>query len=78
MTLEQLAIELAEARFGRGININRTPAERCRAGMIWSEFEAAKRDRADPERVARAEAKRLERQAALIAMWRYSARAFCC
>jgi hypothetical protein len=31
MTLEQLAIELSEARFGKGININRTPAERCRA-----------------------------------------------
>jgi hypothetical protein len=70
MTLEELAIELPEARFGRGILVDRTPAERNRAGMIWSDYETAKRECRDPAHVARAVAIERAHTDMLFRLWR--------
>jgi hypothetical protein len=63
-----LAIELAEARFGN--YINRTPEKLCRAGRIWSEFEMACRDCEDQAAVVRARQRYHSRAAYLQALWR--------
>jgi predicted RNA-binding protein YlxR (DUF448 family) len=67
--LEGLAMDLAEARFGRGIYINRTPEEQRRAGSLWSKFEMACKDCDDQAAVARARQRYHSRAAYLHALW---------
>jgi hypothetical protein len=72
LTLEQLAIELPEARFGRGIIIDRSPNEVSRNATLAGLWEVAKRDCPDADRVARAEYAMRLQTAGLFALWSYA------
>ena len=69
LTLEQLAIELPESRFGRGILIERSIAEGSRSGSLAGFWEIAKRKCRDRDRLARAEHLKRRRTRELFALW---------
>jgi hypothetical protein len=72
LTLEQLARELPESRFGRGIDIRRTNDEISRSATLAGLWDLAKCECKDSERLAHAEGLMWGQTAYLFALWNYS------